>query len=129
MSERVRAVDRALRMRPVEVCAFAELAELTERTLSRLCLQTFGFAPKRLLRLQRFLDTLGLIRSAVGEPVAHAIHGYFDQAHFCRDFRDFMGMTPRGYQRAPRRLMAAAAEEQRRAGVSLSFRLPPQPGE
>ena len=129
VSERVRAVDRALRMRPAEVGAFAAMAGLTERTLSRLCLKTFGFAPKRLLRLQRFLDTLGHIRSAVGEPVAEAIDGYFDQAHFYRDFRDFMGMTPRGYQRAPRRLMSAAAAEQVRAGVSLSFRLPPQPGE
>ena len=129
VSASIRAVDRALRMRPAEVSGFAELAGMSERTLSRLCLRTFGFAPKRLLRLQRFLDTLGRIRSAIGGSVADSIDAYFDQAHFYRDFRDFMGTTPRAYQRAPRRLMAAAAAEQKRAGVSLSFRLPPQPGE
>ncbi|WP_375398950.1 helix-turn-helix domain-containing protein [uncultured Sphingomonas sp.] len=129
VSPAVRAVDRALRMRPAEVVEFAELAELTERTLYRLCLKTFGFAPKRLMRLQRFLDTLGQVRSAIGGQVRGSIDSYFDQAHFYRDFRDFMGMTPRAYFGAPRRLMAAAAMEQMRAGVSLSFRLPPQPGD
>ena len=121
------AVDRALRMRSAEVATFAALAGLSERTLHRVCLRTFGFAPKRLMRLQRFLDTLGQVRSAIGGAVGDAIEGYFDQAHFYRDFRDFMGMGPRAYFGAPRRLMAAAAAEQRRAGVSLSFRLPPQP--
>lgn len=129
VSDQVIAADRALRMRPPEVSTFAATAGLTERTLNRLCLKTFGFPPKRLMRLQRFLDALGQVRSAIRTPVGEAIQGYFDQAHFYRDFRDFMGMSPRSYFRAPRRLMAAAAEAQRQAGVSLSFRLPPQPGE
>ena len=123
------AVDRALRSRPPEVSDFAALAGLSERTLARLCLKTFGFAPKRLMRLQRFLDTLGHVRSAIREPVRESIKGYFDQAHFYRDFRDFMGMTPRAYFGAPRRLMGAAAIEQQRAGVSLSFRLPDPPAD
>lgn len=127
VSEQVLAVDRALRMRPAEVPRFAALAGVSERTLHRVCLRTFGFAPKRLLRLQRFLDTLGHVRSAIGGAVGESIQGYFDQAHFYRDFREFMGMGPRAYFGAPRRLMAAAAAEQMRAGVSLSFRLPPQP--
>lgn len=129
VSEQILAADRALRTRPAEVSDFAALAGLSERTLHRLCLKTFGFAPKRLMRLQRFLDTLGRVRIAIGDPVTESIDRYFDQAHFYRDFRDFMGMTPRGYFGAPRRLMAAAAAEQMRAGVSLSFRLPPQPGD
>ncbi len=129
VAEQVLRVDRALRTRPADVLAFAACAEMAERSLSRLCLKTFGFAPKRLMRLQRFLDTLGHVRSAIREPVRESIEGYFDQAHFYRDFREFMGMTPRAYFGAPRPLMAAAAEAQRRAGVTLSFRLPPPPGE
>jgi AraC-like DNA-binding protein len=129
VSQQVLAVDRALRMRPMQVGAFADASGIPERSLQRLCLRTFGFAPKRLMRLQRFLDTLGHVRSAVGEAVNGAIsEDYFDQAHFYRDFRDFMGMTPRAYFGAPRVLMAKAAEAQVRAGVTLSFRLPPQPG-
>lgn len=129
VSEQVRGVDRALRRRPAEVSQFAALSGLSERTLHRLCLKTFGFAPKRLMRLQRFLDTLGNVRIAIGGQVTESIDAYCDQAHFYRDFRDFMGMTPRAYFRAPRTLMNAAAAEQMRAGVSLSFRLPPQPGD
>lgn len=127
---RVLAVDRSLRRRPAEVADFATAAGLSRRSLQRLCLQTFGFAPKRLMRLQRFLDTLGEVRSAVGGRIGASMsEAYCDQAHFYRDFRDFMVMTPRAYFGAPRRLMAAAAEAQIRAGVTLSFRLPDQPGD
>jgi AraC-like DNA-binding protein len=129
VGETVLRVDQALRGRPAEVTDFARVALMSERSLHRLCLSTFGFAPKRLMRLQRFLDTLGQVRAAVGERLDRALQGYFDQAHFYRDFRDFMGMTPRAYFAAPRPVMAAAAEAQREAGVTLSFRLPPPPGE
>jgi AraC-like DNA-binding protein len=130
VSETVLRVDRALRGRPAEVSEFAQSIGMTERSLHRLCLSTYGFAPKRLMRLQRFLDTLGHVRSAVGARVSQTtLAGYFDQAHFYRDFRDFMGMTPRAYFSASRPVMAAAAEAQREAGVTLSFRLPPPPGE
>lgn len=126
----VLSVDRALRSRPATVEEFAAAAGLTERTLQRVCLATFGFAPKRLLRLQRFLDTLGHVRSAVGGRVSGALaDSYYDAAHFYRDFRDFMAMSPRAYFKATRPVMAAAAAAQMAAGVTLSFRLPPQPGE
>ena len=124
----VLAVDRALRGRPDTVEAFAVAAGLSERSLYRVCRHTYGFSPKRLLRRERFLDTLGQARSAVGMPVQDTLgEAYFDQSHFYRDFRDFMAMSPRAYFSAPRPLMAAAAEAQVRAGVTLSFRLPPQP--
>ncbi len=122
------AIDAALRKRPATVEAFAALAGVAPRTLHRLCLCGFGFAPKRLLRRQRFLDTLGHVRSAVGGKLGASLDDdYFDQAHFYRDFRDFMAMTPRDYFSAPRRLMAEAAAAQVRAGVTLSFKLPPPP--
>ncbi|MBY0519031.1 MAG: helix-turn-helix domain-containing protein [Sphingomonas sp.] len=124
----VLAADRALRTRPAEVADFAAAAGMSERTLHRVCLNAFGFAPKRLMRLQRFLDTLGQVRSAIGASVRDAIDdAYCDQSHFYRDFRDFMGMTPRAYFRAERPLMGPAAAAQIDAGVTLSFRLPPQP--
>jgi AraC-like DNA-binding protein len=104
------AVDRALRSHPANVPQFAAEAGVPPRTLHRLCLHLFGFAPKRLLRRQRFLDTLGKVRTAVGDPLREALDAaYFDQAHFYRDFRDFMGMSPRAYYAASRALMARAA--------------------
>jgi AraC-like DNA-binding protein len=122
----VLAVDRALRSRPATAAEFALRAGLTYRILHRICLQAFGFPPKRLLMLQRFLDALGHVRSAVGEPIGKAIgETYFDASHFYRDFRHFMAMSPREYFSAPRPLMGAAAQAQSAAGVTLSFELPP----
>jgi AraC-like DNA-binding protein len=119
------ALDHALRSRPATVPEFAAAAGVASRTLHRLCLSLFGFAPKRLLRRQRFLDTLGQVRTAVGDPLRDALDpAYFDQAHFYRDFRDFMGMSPRAYFTASRALMARAAAAQTASGVPLSFELP-----
>ena len=125
---RALAIDRALRAAPVDVATFAASLDLSERTLHRLCLATFGFAPKRLLRRQRFLRTLGRVRAAVRDPVLPSLdEEYYDLAQFYRDFRDFMGMSARDYFAAPRDLMGPAAAAQIRAGVTLSFALAPPP--
>ena len=130
VSAPVLATDQALRTRPETTLDFARAAQVSERTLHRICIDAFGFPPKRLMRLQRFLDTMGRVRTAVGEALGEAIDpAYFDQSHFYRDFRDFMVMTPRAYFGAPRPLMAAAASAQMRAGVPLSFKVPPPPVE
>ena len=118
--------DRVLRTRPADVSTFAAAVGVSERSLHRICLRTFGFPPKRLLRRQRFLDTLGQYRSAVGASLETSLdEAYNDQPHFYRDFRDFMNMSPKAYFRAERRLMAEAAIAQQTAGVTLSFQLPP----
>ena len=122
----VLAADRALRTRPAALAKFADSAQVSERTLHRICLEAFDFPAKRLMRRRRFLDTMGRVRTAIGEALDPA---YFDQLHFYRDFRDSLGMTPRAYFSTPRPLMAAAAEAQIRAGVPLSFKLPPPPVE
>jgi AraC-like DNA-binding protein len=120
--------DRVLRERPPDSAAFAEAVDVPPRTLHRICMRAFGFPPKRLLRRQRFLETLGLIRvspySRFGALIGDA---YFDQSHFNRDFRDFMGMTAREYAHTPRALMQAAAAAQVANDITLSFALPEPP--
>ena len=73
IERKVLGVDQAFRLRPPTVAEFARLAGLGDRTLHRVCLRVFGFAPKRLLRLQRFLDSLGHMRSAVGGSIDDAL--------------------------------------------------------
>lgn len=124
----VLAMDRALRTQPRDMATFAARAALSPRTLHRLCLQAYGFPPKRLLRRQRFLYTLGLIRVTPDPVLGTLIDAeYHDQSHFNRDFRDFMGMTARAYAATPRALMRAAAAAQMSIGIPLSFRLPDTP--
>ncbi len=124
----VLAVDKVLRRRPAGVPEFAARAGVSPRTLQRLCLGAFGFAPKRLLRRQRFLETLGLIRITPDPTFGTLIdEAYHDQSHFNRDFRDFMDMTAREYAATPRALMQAAAAAQAAMGIPLSFKLPEPP--
>jgi AraC-like DNA-binding protein len=126
----VLAMDRALRTQPSDVATFAERACLSPRSLHRLCLQAYGFPPKRLLRRQRFLYTLGVIRITPDPVFGTLIDAeYHDQSHFNRDFRDFMGMTAREYAATPRALMQAAAAAQVAMGIPLSFQLPEPPAD
>lgn len=123
-------LDAILRDRPASVERFAASAGLPERTLARRCKKLFGFNPKRLLRRQRFLDTLGKMRVMEQRHYNSLIDPeYFDQAHFVHEFREFMGLSPTQFLSVPRPLMGKAAEAQVAAGITLSFQLPPGPGD
>jgi AraC-like DNA-binding protein len=58
-----------------------------------------GFTPKLYCRIRRFQKVL--LQVGKGQPVEWADVavgcGYFDQAHFIRDFRAFSGMNPTAY--------------------------------
>lgn len=74
----------------------------SQRTVERACLRHFGFPPKLLLRRQRFMRSLAQFmldrsRKWIGAIDEH----YHDQAQFVRDFREFMGMSPRQYAAMP----------------------------
>jgi AraC-like DNA-binding protein len=98
-ARKIAEVYEALYDSDVETVAqLADRAGVPRRTLERLCRRTFGFAPKRLLRRQRFM------RSLVDFTVDPSLKwmgamdaSYHDQAQFVRDFREFMGMTPTEY--------------------------------
>lgn len=58
-----------------------------------------GMAPKTLARVLRFKQALDMIASGAKLHWSHlaARCGYYDQAHFIRDFRQFTGVTPGEY--------------------------------
>lgn len=98
-----------------QVGDLAEQLGIEQRTLHRVCTSVFGFPPVRLLRRQRFLRTLGKVRDQLDQPLGQLIDSaYYDQAHFNRDFKASMGMTPLAYFRLPREAMRRAAEERLR---------------
>lgn len=95
-----------------DVGDFAAQVGVERRTLNRLCVRVFGFTPVRLLARQRFLRTLGAVRDQLDRPLSEVIDGaYYDQAHFNRDFKAFMGMTPMAYFNSPREVLRRAAVE------------------
>lgn len=115
---RIAAIHRTLLAIPADVAEFAAAAGMSERTLSRFCDRAFGFSPKALLRQKRFLRTLERVRGVLDRPLGGLIDDdYFDQAHFNRDFRYFMGMSPTEYFNSPREIMRRAAEVRRALNV------------
>lgn len=101
------------------VSDLSERLGISPRSLERLSLRAFGFSPKLLLRRQRFLRSLAQFML---DPTLTWIRTldwqYVDQAHFVRDFKRFMGMSPSSYAlldhpvlRAAARARAAAAGE------------------
>jgi AraC-like DNA-binding protein len=69
--------------------------------------ELIGVTPKRLARSQRFAATVLAIDPA--EPIdwgdVAAGAGYFDQAHFGHEFREFTGLTPTRYLEVRRRFL------------------------
>ncbi|HMO74516.1 MAG TPA: helix-turn-helix domain-containing protein [Sphingopyxis sp.] len=91
----------------------AELTEtlgLSERSVERLSRRAFGFPPKLLLRRQRLLRSLARFMLDPSMAWIDTLdHHYYDQAQFTRDFRRFMGMSPRAYAARPKPILGAAA--------------------
>jgi AraC-like DNA-binding protein len=60
-----------------------------------------GLPPKRFCRIQRFQQVLQQIerRGTIVWADLAAGCGYYDQAHFIRDFQDFAGLNPSAYLR------------------------------
>ena len=89
-----------------EVDHLCERVGTSRRTLERLCVRYFAFAPKTLLRRQRFLRSLGRFMTDTRDTWSAALDtDYFDQAHFVRDFRSFMGITPSEFAEMPHPLL------------------------
>ena len=113
-----------------DVGDFAAQVGVERRTLNRLCVRVFGFTPVRLLARQRFLRTLGAVRDHLDRPLSEVIDGaYYDQAHFNRDFKAFMGMTPTAYFTSPREVLRRAGTERQKAlGAPVQGLHPARPG-
>jgi AraC-like DNA-binding protein len=72
----------------------------SQRQVERLFAQRLGFPPKTVARVLRFQRSLRQLMTDPGTSLGDvaADSGYYDQAHFIRDFRVFTGGVPRGYR-------------------------------
>jgi AraC-like DNA-binding protein len=72
-------------------------AGLSERRFIQLFAEEVGLAPKLFQRILRFRKALAAVEAGEsggwGEVALES--GYFDQSHLIRDFREFIGLTPR----------------------------------
>ncbi|MGQ7830098.1 helix-turn-helix domain-containing protein [Altererythrobacter sp. Z27] len=97
------------------VAEFAERAGLSVRSLERICARHFGFTPKLLMRRQRFMRSLTSFMLHKGSKWTEVIdEHYHDQSQFTREFRTFMGMTPREYAAQDHPILSSFVEARAR---------------
>jgi AraC-like DNA-binding protein len=85
-------------------CTIADVtgrSGLGARRFTRIFAAEVGLTPKIFCRIRRFQRALRLIERGrrVDWAAVAASCGYFDQAHFIRDFRAFSGLNPTAYLR------------------------------
>jgi AraC-like DNA-binding protein len=81
----------------VSVADLAAELRCGRQYLHRQVSQHFGLAPQTLARLVRFRSALVAVRTgrhSTGWAGLAADHGYYDQSHLYREFRELAGMTP-----------------------------------
>jgi len=83
---------------PNIVLEYAKKEGISERTLHRWFNEGIGISPKNLAQITRFHSALYQLH-AHEEPGFYFDYGYFDQAHFIRDFKKYTGYTPKNYIR------------------------------
>lgn len=87
--------DRSL----VRVDQVTRLHGVSARTLQRLFRHYVGMSPKWVLTRYRLHDAASRLEREEGVPIGAvaADAGYFDQAHFCHEFKALLGLTPAEY--------------------------------
>jgi len=81
---------------------------LSVRHFRRLCLERAGVSPKYLSRILRFRKAAQKIGAMAGSAQPRwadfaVACGYYDQAHFIREFQEFAGCTPGRFLQSRRR--------------------------
>jgi AraC-like DNA-binding protein len=90
------AVDAIETNPSIRMADLRDLVGMTTKRLIALFRAEVGLSPKAYARIRRLQAALRLLGSMSGAQAAAEV-GYFDQAHFIREFRSFTGMTPREY--------------------------------
>jgi AraC-like DNA-binding protein len=90
-------------------CRIEELADACHtsvRNLERRFQRVVGATPKFFARTVRFEQAQRRLMFEPESDLTHVAHecGYFDQAHFIKEFRAFTGMTPSEYAQRMRQL-------------------------
>lgn len=78
----------------------ADKVGISNRQLVRRFDKCIGLSPKEFIRIIKFISSLDMINQSKNKSLTEIgfESGYYDQAHFIRDFKEFSGMTPTDYQ-------------------------------
>jgi len=87
----------------VQAETVAQAAGLSLRSLQRLFHEYVGVSPKWVIQRYRLHEAMARLgaEEAVDLPALALALGFYDQAHFSRAFKTFLGRTPAGYAEGP----------------------------
>ncbi len=74
--------------------ALQQATGLSARHLARLCNRYYGAPPKFLARKYRALRCASLLAQGDEHCAEYALDAFYDQSHFIREFKHFIGITP-----------------------------------
>ncbi|HET6768680.1 MAG TPA: helix-turn-helix domain-containing protein, partial [Chitinophagaceae bacterium] len=83
----------------IGIAALAGKLNVNRRNMERKFKSVIGISPKQLAkvaRLQATIKILGEEKFTTLTEIAYE-NGYFDQAHFIKDFKEFTGMNPKSF--------------------------------
>jgi AraC-like DNA-binding protein len=83
----------------ISVDTLSDKAGISNRQLVRRFDKCIGLSPKEFIRISKFIGSLDMMNYIKGKSLTDVAidSGYYDQAHFIHDFREFSGMTPSEY--------------------------------
>ncbi|GAB3895133.1 AraC family transcriptional regulator [Spirosoma agri] len=90
----------------VPIQALTRQLNMTERSLERRFDKFVGLSPKQYSRIARLQNCLKIHRSNHAMSLTELAYtaGYYDQAHFIREFTNLVGITPSQYNANTQRL-------------------------
>ena len=80
----------------ISVEELSRKVNISQRQLGRRFNQTVGLSPKEFSRVTRFIHSLTFLKKYPSLSLTEIAYesGYYDQAHFIHDYKDFSGHTP-----------------------------------
>lgn len=83
----------------INISLLAEKAGYSQKQFIQLFKKYVGITPKQFHRVVRFNEILSVVENqdSISWTKIAADCGYFDQAHFIRDFQSFSGINPKKY--------------------------------
>ncbi|WP_416907177.1 MAG: helix-turn-helix domain-containing protein [Polymorphobacter sp.] len=80
-----------------DVDALVAASGMSQRSVERLSKRLYGATPKLLARKYRALGAAVRLGNGEQQDWMQAGEGFYDQAHFIREFKQFTGMTPKRF--------------------------------
>ena len=80
----------------ISLAALTKSIGMSQRHLARQFQQFVGLSPREYLRVSRFIYSLEHLSNHAADSLTQVAYrsGYYDQAHFIRDYKQYTGFTP-----------------------------------